>query len=390
MKTLRLSCILLLFCASAFAQQGEVSYSDDFQSYGSPRNPPGWVDTSIGSSTPEANGLYKTWSDPVQANNLVFGTKQSSGQPEGDHPRVGTFSTLTTKTFNGNGRFEYHGRFIRTSADTRIGFTFFSSYPEKDAYYLLGTWTQPGTTKLTMQLFAFGAGTLTKTVDSNFTPEAGKWYRFVIQADDAGNATNIRARFWVEGAAEPATFSIDATDAAATRLTQGRIGIWSAVKGDAYVDDLFAKSPVDHTAPVITFFEGGVQLSTAAVTPLDHDARVDVHATDDLSGVASVTATADSQPYTPLTPTAAEGTHTIHARAVDYVGTASDSEVKVLLDKTTPMVVLTANGAPLPLPVAKFTAVPSIEIAVTDALTTPAFTATLDGDPYVPNTPVTK
>jgi len=57
---------LLLFCASAFAQQAEVSYSDDFQSYGSPRNPPGWVDTSIGSSKPVAGGLYKTWPDPTQ------------------------------------------------------------------------------------------------------------------------------------------------------------------------------------------------------------------------------------------------------------------------------------------------------------------------------------
>ena len=387
MKTLRLSLVLLLFCATAFAQQGEVSYSDDFQSYGSPRNPPGWVDTSIAGST--AIGLYKTWPDPVQANNLVYGTKQASGQPEGNHPRIGTFSTLTAKTFSGNGRFEYRGRFLETNADTHIGFTFFSSYPEQDAYYLLGTWTQPGTAKLTMQLFAFGAGTLAKTTDSNFAPDAGKWYRFLIQVDDANGATNVRARFWPDGTAEPSTFSIDATDAAPARLRQGRIGIWSAVKGDAFVDDLFAKSPVDHLAPEIAFFENGVQLPVTGVTALDHDARVDVHAKDDLSGVASITATADGNPYTPLTPIAAEGPHTIHARAVDYVGNASESEVKVLVDKTPPNVALTANGAPLP-PVAKFNGVPSIGVAVTDTWTPTTQTVTLDGETYVPNTPVAK
>ncbi len=316
-----------------------------------------------------------------------YGTKQSSGHPEGNNPRIGTFSTLTTKTFNANGRFEYRGRFIKTSADTRIGFTFFSSYPENDKYYLLGTWSQPNSAKQTMQLFAFGAGTLTRTTDSNFAPDAGKWYRFVIQVDDANNATNIRARFWQDGTTEPTTFSIDATDAGAARLKQGRIGIWSAVKGDAYVDDLFAKSPVDHNAPAITFFENGVQLQATGVTALDHDARVDVRATDDLSGVATITATADNQPYTPLTPITAEGPHTIRAHAVDYVGNPSDGEVKILIDKTPPIIALTANGAPL-LPIAKFNSVPSIGVAVSDALTATTQTVTLDGATYVPNTPI--
>ncbi|HUP60264.1 MAG TPA: Ig-like domain-containing protein [Thermoanaerobaculia bacterium] len=375
--------LTLLLCAGAFAQQAEVTYNDDFQSYGSPRNPAGWVDNSIGKSTPIANGLYKTWPDPLQGNqgsNIVYGTKQSSGKPEGNNPRIGTFSTLTTKSFRSFGRFEYRGRFIRTSADTRIGFTFHSSYPEKDSYYLVGLWTQPATTKLTMQLFGFGAGTIAKDTDSEFTPEINKWYRFLVQVDDVDGATNIRARFWLDGTEEPKTFTIDATDASATRLKEGRIGIWSAVKGDAYVDDLFAKSPVDHTPPVIAFFEGGVQLQPGTITPIDHDARVDIRATDDLSGLASLTATAGGQPYTPLAPIAAEGPHTIHAIAKDNVGNTSESSVQVLVDKSPPVITLTESGTPLPLPFSTFRRIPAIDIKAADTWTkVEKITATMDG-----------
>ncbi|HEX2835647.1 MAG TPA: Ig-like domain-containing protein [Thermoanaerobaculia bacterium] len=383
--------IALLACGAVFAQQAEVAYIDDFQSYGSPRNPPGWVDTSIGSAKPEANGLYKTWPDPLQGNkgtNIVFGTKQSSGKPEGNNPRIGTFSTLTTKTFTANGRFEYGGRFIRTSNDTRIGFTFFSSYPEQDKYYLIGLWSSPNTAALTMQLFAFGAGTPAGTLNSAFTPEANKWYRFLIQVDDVDNATKIRARFWLEGSTEPATFSIDAVDNAATRLKAGRIGIWSAVKGDAYVDDLGAKSPVDHTAPTITFFESGVQLAPDTLTKLNHDANVDVRAVDDLSGIGSLTATADGNPYTPLTPITVEGTHTIRAIAIDKVGNRSESQTQVLVDKTAPVITLTESGAPLPLPLSKFKRVPAIAVSAADAFTGATLVATLDGQPYVSGTPI--
>src|SRR5712691_3130312 len=104
--SIRLTWIFLtvtLAVASLRAQTPqEVSYADDFQSYGTQKNAPGWVDTSVGGSA--ANGLYKTWTDPLQGNkatNVVYGTKQSSGKPEGNNPRVGTFSTYTAKSFAG-------------------------------------------------------------------------------------------------------------------------------------------------------------------------------------------------------------------------------------------------------------------------------------------------
>src|SRR5882672_931193 len=130
-KRLLLAGFLFLLTTMGLAQTPpSVSYSDDFQSYATPSNPPGWVDTSIGNPKPTAAGLYKAWSDPLQGNhgaNVVYGTKQSSGKPEGNNPRIGTFSTLTTKTFAAKGGFQFRGRFIRTTADARIGLSFFSS-----------------------------------------------------------------------------------------------------------------------------------------------------------------------------------------------------------------------------------------------------------------------
>ena len=87
MKIVRPILTILLFSVAfnMHAQQTAVTYKDDFQSYGTQANPPGWVDTSVGNPKPAANGLYKTWPDPTQGNkatNIVYGTKQSSGKPK--------------------------------------------------------------------------------------------------------------------------------------------------------------------------------------------------------------------------------------------------------------------------------------------------------------------
>jgi hypothetical protein len=382
--------ILIFVCSGAFAQpQTEVSYTDDFQSYGTQKNPTGWVDSSVGNPAPNASGLYKTWPDPLQGNqgsNVVYGTKQSSGNPQGNNPRIGTFSTFTTKAFSGTGRFEYRGRFIRTDATTRIGLTFFSSYPERDSYYLIGLWTPPNSSTLSMQLFAQNAGTLTKITNSGFSPAVKKWYRFLVQVDSVEGATNIRARFWADGTTEPTTFSIDAADTSATRLTSGRIGIWSAVKGDAYVDDINVKSPVNHAAPTLSFFESGLQLQSSVVTPLDHDAHVDVRVSD---ATSTLTVTVDGQPYIPLTAITSEGPHTIHAHATNALGSSADAEVQIIVDETPPDVWLLESGQPLPLPLARFNRAPSINITATDRWTgISSLTTSLDGQPYVSNTPI--
>ncbi len=378
--------VFLLLIAGVAHAQTEVLYTDDFQSYGKNANPPGWIDNSIGKPRPQAEGLYKTRTDPTGPNNgtnLVYGTVQASGKPEGNNPRIGTFSTLGTHDFAGKGRFEYRGRMIRTNDDTRIGLTFFSSYPETDKYYLIGLWSQPSG-NLTLQLFGFGAGTFTGTVDSNLTLEPNKWYRFLVQVDDANDATKIRARFWLDGTTEPSTFVIDAVDAAPTRLKNGRIGIWSAVKGDAFVDDLFAKSPVDHTPPVIEILESGTPLADGS--KFNRDAVPEIRVTDDLS-TFSYTATLDGAPYTSLTPVTIEGWHTLAVHAVDGPGNASDAQVKFLVDKTPPAVAILEGTTPFP-PGFYFNRDVIGNATVTDISQT-TVTAAVDDQPYTLGTPIT-
>ncbi|MGZ5432037.1 MAG: hypothetical protein ACXWH7_03860, partial [Thermoanaerobaculia bacterium] len=347
----RLALLLaVVLLALPLVAQTEVTYQDDFQSYKIPSNPPGWVDTSIGNPKPQASGLYKAWSDPLQGNqgpNVVYGTKQSSGKPEGNNPRIGTFSTLTTRRFDAKGRFEYSGRLIRTREDSRIGLSFLSSYPEVDKYYLVGLWSQGGTSTLTMQLFGFGAGTLQGTVDSNLTIAPNRWYRFLIQVDDVDNTTKIRAKFWPDGTTEPATFAIDAVDAAPSRLTTGRIGMWAAVKGEAYIDDVFAKSPVDHTPPVITFIDADTQrvLDPAQLALFKTPARIEIRVTDDLSTVTYTAKLDGTTDYVSATPIPVDGLHTITVNAVDAPGNTATASLGLLVDQVPPVITLHVDGS---------------------------------------------
>jgi RHS repeat-associated protein len=383
MKRVVFSAGVLLLAAVAAAQTpSEVLYNDDFQSYGTPADPPGWVDNPIGVPRREADGLFKTWPDPLQSGNVVYGTRQASGQPDGTTPRIGTFTTLTTHSFSGQGRFEYRGRMLRTNAETRIGLTFFSSYTEVDRYYLVGLWSRP-TTGVSMQLFGFGAGSLTGTLDSNFTPDPNVWYRFLVQVDDVNDSTKIRARFWRDGTTEPSTFAIDATDAAAGRLRGGRIGLWSAVRGDAYIDDVFAKSPVDHTAPAISFFESNVPLADGS--KFNRNATPEIRVTDDLS-TFSYTATLDGAPFTSLTEVTAEAWHTLAVHAVDGPGNVADAQIRFLVDKTAPVVLILEGTTPF-LAGSFFNRDVVGRATVTD-LSQTTVTATVDGQLYTLGTPI--
>ena len=389
---IRLVLLLAVFLlALPLFAQTEVTYSDDFQSYKTPSNPPGWVDTSVGIPKPQASGLYKAWPDPLQGSqgpNVVYGTKQSSGKPEGNNPRIGTFSTLTTRRFDAKGRFEYSGRLIRTNSDSRIGLTFLSSYPEVDKYYLLGLWSQGGNPPLTMQLFGFGAGTLQGTVDSNLTIDPNRWYRFLIQVDDVDDATKIRARFWPDGTTEPTTWAIDAIDAATSRLTTGRIGMWSAVKGEAYIDDLFAKSPVDHTPPVITFVDADTQrvLDPAQLALFKTPARIEIRVTDDLSTVTYSAKLDGAADYVSATPIAVDGLHQITVNAVDAPGNIATASLDLLVDQVPPVVTLHIDGSPF-APEAIFNRDVTLSAAIQDISTTTSV-ATLNGATVVLPQPI--
>ncbi|MGK2859052.1 MAG: Ig-like domain-containing protein, partial [Thermoanaerobaculia bacterium] len=398
--------LTLLMVPALFAQApAEVLYKDDFQAYGTQVNPPGWVDRSVGSPSSTPEGLYKTWPDPTQGNkapNIVYGTKSASGKPEGRNPRIGTFSTLTTKEFDAKGRFEFSGRLIRTRDDGRVGISVLSQYPASDKYYLLGLWSQAASSKLTMQLFAFDktledpanplgdqSARLEGTRDSGVTLEPNKWYRFLLRADDRNGKTNIQAKVWLDGTAEPATWTIDASDASEKRLTKGHIGLWSAVRGENYIDEILAKSPVDFTAPQIAFFHA-TEAGEVALPPgfqTNKDLTPIIRVTDDIDPNPSFTATLDGALYTPGTPVTTEGNHTLEVYAFDSVGNDDTKRISFFLDKTPPTVIVREGTTATLAEDALFADAISINLGITDASGT-TVEATLNGEPFTPGTPL--
>ncbi|MEA2163766.1 MAG: hypothetical protein QOK37_1893 [Thermoanaerobaculia bacterium] len=345
--TILISVAVALFSATAFAQNNAVAYSADFQSYTPQANAAGWIDTSSPATT-HADHLFKTWPDPLQTNssNVVYGVK-----PAGGEPRSGRFSTYTGATFTGRGHFEYRGRFLRTSSSGAVGMTFFASLPETLSAYVIGLKQEPFGAQ-TMQLFALGGGAPEGVIDSHFTPDGTHWTNFLIQADDIGGATNIRARFWTQGSPEPATFSIDAKDISASRLTSGRIGVWAGGNGDAFVDDLIATSAAtERTSSSITFINARSHntLDPARLALFKGTGALQVLVTGELSSAtldnapfalgAPVPQSDGSLLYSPSAITI-DGTHALAVHAGD-----ADATLRFLVDQNPPVVALKANAA---------------------------------------------
>ncbi len=145
---------------------------------------------------------------------------------------------------------------------------------------------------------------------------------------------------------------------------------------------------LDKTRPVIAFFESGTQLDTTQRTDFAREARVEIRVTDNLPNV-TWSARLDTADYTSQSPIAADGPHTVSVHAVDEAGNTSDAEVRILVDRTGPVIVFAENNVVLDTTKRNdFSHLPPIEIRVTDALLTPSFAAKLDDAPYTSLTPV--
>ena len=72
---------------------------------------------------------------------------------------------------------------------------------------------------------------------------------FKIEVTDTGSRTEIKAKVWADGTAEPAGWQIDAWDDSANRLTHGKIGVWSYSSGSKYWDDFKVESQASFNQP---------------------------------------------------------------------------------------------------------------------------------------------
>ena len=209
----------------------QVLNYDDFEGYGAGKDPEYWKDTEEENSFNEDTELFKT---KIVGNTIAFGTGSEDTNIHSHY--IGNDAHLWTN-------YVYTGRMYLTDDNGGIGVTFLSRYPEEnDVYYRLRRYAQEPNFHISPH------GTSVKgDTDSEITPEANTWYRFHIEVEDTGTQTNIQAKVWKEGEAEPEIFQIVGYDDSATRITSGTVGVWTMSKGVKLFDDLAVES---HVVPV--------------------------------------------------------------------------------------------------------------------------------------------
>ena len=204
----------------AMLTRAGVSYYEGFQAFAAGEATVDWLNTGAHNSLEEDNSLFKVFDF---GGDKVFGTTAT---------QTNIHSHYVGAAIGGFSAYEYTGRMMMTTADSGIGVTFMSQYPERDAYYRLRRYSDnsfhlsPHSTQIT-------GG----TTDTGVFSEPNVWYQFRIQVEDTGARTEIRAKVWPEGTAEPAAWQADAYDDSPTRLINGTIGVWSFHTGEKYWDD---------------------------------------------------------------------------------------------------------------------------------------------------------
>ena len=200
---------------------------EGFEAYATGENPMDWLDTAAKNSMKEDDSLFKIFD---LGGEKAFGTTSTRTNIHSHY--------FGTDTVTDSG-YEYTGRMMMTASTGGIGVTFFSQYPDKDAYYRLRRYSNKS-----FHIAPHPDGTIISgDTDTGVVPAPNKWYRFRVQVEDTGGRTDIRAKVWPDGTSEPVAWQVNAYDDSATRLTEGTIGVWSYSSGSKYWDDL-AVGPV--------------------------------------------------------------------------------------------------------------------------------------------------
>ncbi len=192
-------------------------------------DPSGWFDTGANNAMSNDETLFKVFS---VGGNKAFGTSYTANSNIHSH-YVGAGSAGWTN-------YRYTGRMRISGSRDGIGVTFFSDYPNSDAYYRLRS--ESGSS---FHIAPHGTGIeCTGDIDTGVAPAPNTWYRFKVEVEDTGAATDVRARVWAEGGSEPATWQVSCSDSG-TRRVAGTVGLWAVVgsvdTGTKYWDDLFVE-----------------------------------------------------------------------------------------------------------------------------------------------------
>ncbi|MBZ0089893.1 MAG: hypothetical protein K8H90_05905, partial [Thermoanaerobaculia bacterium] len=287
-----------------------LSYSDDFESYGTPDDPPGWFDSAPGNPTQEAPGLYQTATDPADAANVAFGKQSASN----------SFTHLRTHSFPATAELELTGQFRRSKDSALFGVTLFSSFPTPQSYLRFGQ----SSSGCNVRLEAVGLGALSGDFDSGVRVERNRWYRFRILSEPAGAGLRVRARVWAADGAEPSYWQIDAGLAA--QPAGSWIGLWGSGAGQKLWDDLAATSTVS-APPSVRWFEEGIALVGGATFARSITPTVEATGEPPLD----VEATLDGEPWDLGSEVSTNGTHLLFASVTDARGATATATVAVTL-----------------------------------------------------------
>ena len=216
---------------------------EGFDGYSDGADPTGWLDTAGG------NGLSEDDQFEVLtvSGDKAFGTTNVNSTNIHSHYSVSGSSVWTN--------YEYSGRMQITGANDGIGVTAFSDYPDSDSYYRL---RREGQDSGTFKISTHGSGlSCVGQTDTGVFPATDIWYLFRLQAEDLGGETEVRAKVWQEGSAEPAQWQATCSDTG-TRRTMGKVGLWAVVagvdSGTKYWDDLQVTSlAASGSAPTLSF-----------------------------------------------------------------------------------------------------------------------------------------
>ncbi len=240
---------LLLETPAADCVPSDDPLSEDFSSYVAGDQPAGWIDTTTAPSLTVDDGL--------------FAVAEEAGE---------TFLRTTSSQTNIHSHYagpvplpvpgyRYSGRLRISDPSGGIGVTAFSQLPGSNGYYRLRRYfDQP------LILTAGGTSFTSGNTSTGVVPVANTWYRFALEAEDTGTQTEIRAKVWLDGAAEPGTWQASAVDANPTRWTSGTIGVWSFFNGSKDWDDL-AVDPLAPPGPTLTVDLSGLGSGTITRNP---------------------------------------------------------------------------------------------------------------------------
>ncbi len=225
-------------------------FVEDFSGFNAGVSPQDWLDTGVQNSLAEDDSLFGTMDVDGQ---VAFGTSQTGTTNIHSH-YVGAGS-------NAWDNYRFTGRMRISGADDNIGVTFYSDYPNSDSYYRLRR-EKAGS----FYISPHGANIeCAGTIDTGVMPVVDTWYRFNIEAEDMGTETEVRAKVWMEGDQEPATWQAQCVDRD-VRLTSGTVGVWAVVSGadtgSKYWDDF----RVEALNPTTSGGSGGTGTGTGTGT----------------------------------------------------------------------------------------------------------------------------